>query len=75
MMTNVIQSEKSYDTIPNFTAFDCVRLLGIGRNQYIEIMNKYRSTNRIRLGFVGINRRKPVNTLLPAQPILINVNS
>ena len=75
MMTNVIQSEKSYDTIPNFTAFDCVRLLGIGRNQYIEIMNKYRSTNRMRLGFVGINRKKPVSTLLPTQPILINVNT
>lgn len=68
-MTNVIQSEKSYDTIPNFTAFDCNRLLGIGRNQYIEIMNKYRSANRIRLGFVGIpTKRKPLSALLPVQP-------
>jgi hypothetical protein len=70
MMTNVIQSEKSYDTIPNFTAFDAVRLLGIGRNQYIEIMNKYRSSNnKLRLGFVS--RRKPVSTLLPTQPAKI----
>jgi len=68
MMTNVIQSEKSYDTIPNFTAFDAVRLLGIGRNQYIEIMNKYRSSsnNKLRLGFG--TKRKPVSQLLPIQP-------
>ena len=30
MMANLMLSEKSYDTLPNFTAFDCVRLLGIG---------------------------------------------
>jgi hypothetical protein len=34
--------EKSYDTIPNFTAADGVRLLGIGRNQFIDIMNQCR---------------------------------
>lgn len=67
MMSNVIQSEKSYDTIPNFTAFDCVRLLGIGRNQYIEIMNKYRSANRNILSFVG-RRKTDLKPLLPAQP-------
>lgn len=62
-----MSAEKSYDTLPNFTAFDCIRLLGIGRNQYIDIMNKYRSSNRtVRLGF---SRRKPVASLLPTQPI------
>ena len=46
MMSDLMSAEKSYDTLPNFTAFDCIRLLGIGRNQYIDIMNKYRSSNR-----------------------------
>lgn len=67
MMSDLMSAEKSYDTLPNFTAFDCIRLLGIGRNQYIDIMNKYRSSNRaIRFGF---NRRQPVTLLLPTQPI------
>ncbi len=67
MMSDLMSAERSYDTLPNFTAFDCIRLLGIGRNQYIDIMNKYRSSNRtVRLGF---SRRKPVTSLLPIQPI------
>jgi len=36
-------TERSYDTIPNFTAADGVRLLGIGRNEYIDIMNRFRA--------------------------------
>jgi hypothetical protein len=68
MMANLMLSEKSYDSLPNFTAFDCVRLLGIGRNQYIDIMNRYRSsTNKTRISFT---RRKPnIRNLLPTQPI------
>ncbi|KAJ5069019.1 protein fam91a1 [Anaeramoeba ignava] len=42
MMWKVMASEKPYDSIPNFTASDCVRILGIGRNQFIEIMNQCR---------------------------------
>ena len=67
MMANLMTIEKSYDTLPNFTAFDCLRLLGIGRNQYIDIMNKYRSSNKFRT--IGFARRKPnIKSLLPTQP-------
>lgn len=66
MMAQLMTSEKSYDTLPNFTAFDCVRLLGVGRNQYIDIMNKYRSSNRLRT--IGFARRKPVKSMLPTHP-------
>lgn len=69
MMEKLMLSEKSYDSLPNFTAFDCVRLLGIGRNQYIDIMNRYRSSNnKTRISFT---RRKPnsIRNLLPTQPI------
>eukprot|EP00775_Hariotina_reticulata_P005967 gene5967-6206_t len=34
-----LKDEKSYDRIPNFTAADALRELGIGRNEYIDIMN------------------------------------
>lgn len=84
MMADLMACEKSYDTLPNFTAIDCLRLLGIGRNQYIDIINKYRSSasssssssggsRLLGLGFVGVGgaKRKPVRTLLPTQPISI----
>ena len=29
----IMAQERSYDSLPNFTAVDCLRLLGIGRNQ------------------------------------------
>ncbi|XP_064626178.1 protein FAM91A1-like isoform X2 [Lineus longissimus] len=62
IMTDIMSQEKSYDSLPNFTAADCLRLMGIGRNQYIDLMNQCRSTKKF-------FRRKPVKDLLPAQPI------
>ncbi|XP_023013804.1 protein FAM91A1 [Leptinotarsa decemlineata] len=62
VVEKLMQAEKSYDTLPNFTAADCLRLLGIGRNEYIDLMNKSRS-NRGRL--FG---RKNVKVLLPRVP-------
>ncbi|RWW32271.1 hypothetical protein GW17_00003064 [Ensete ventricosum] len=38
-----IFAEQPYDSIPNFSAADALRLTGIGRNEYIDIMNKCRS--------------------------------
>ena len=55
-----MDNERSYDSLPNFTAADCrlinnnniiiiimislgLRLLGIGRNQYIDLMNTGRT--------------------------------
>lgn len=35
--------EQPYDSIPNFSAADALRLTGIGRNEFIDIMNKCRS--------------------------------
>ena len=41
MMVDVMVAEKSYDSVPNFTAADVVRLVGVGRNEYIDMMNKF----------------------------------
>ncbi|CAH1109255.1 unnamed protein product [Psylliodes chrysocephalus] len=62
VVERLIQAEKSYDTLPNFTAADCLRLLGIGRNEYIELMNKSRSNKGKLFG------RKNVRVLLPMVP-------
>ena len=40
MMKTVMEADKSYDILPNFTAADAYRLLGVGRNQYINIVNE-----------------------------------
>ncbi|XP_066149424.1 protein FAM91A1 [Euwallacea fornicatus] len=67
LVERLMQAEKSYDTLPNFTAADCLRLLGIGRNEYIELINKSRS-NRGRL--FG---KRNVRILLPQVPINIHI--
>ncbi|XP_003968984.1 protein FAM91A1 isoform X1 [Takifugu rubripes] len=66
IMEDIMNSEKSYDSLPNFTAADCLRLLGIGRNQYIDLMNQCRSSKKF-------FRRKTARDLLPAKPVEISV--
>lgn len=65
MMTDLLEQEKSYDTLPNFSAADVLRLLGIGRNQYIDMMNETRSSRK----FLGVIRNKSVKDLLPQLPV------
>ncbi|ESN90745.1 hypothetical protein HELRODRAFT_156211 [Helobdella robusta] len=62
IMTDIMAQEKSYDSLPNFTAADCLRLMAIGRNQYIDIMNQCRSSKKF-------FRKKPLKDLLPRQPV------
>lgn len=59
-----MKNEKSYDILPNFTAADVNRLLGIGRNQYIDIMNKVRSKKWTWRFNKGILKEQ-----LPVQPV------
>ncbi|XP_070777670.1 protein FAM91A1 [Enoplosus armatus] len=66
IMEDIMNSEKSYDSLPNFTAADCLRLLGIGRNQYIDLMNQCRSSKKF-------FRRKSARDLLPSKPVEISV--
>ncbi|XP_066972878.1 protein FAM91A1 isoform X2 [Macrobrachium rosenbergii] len=66
ILTDIMTAEKSYDSLPNFTAADCLRLLGIGRNQYIDLMNQCRSTRKL-------FRKKNVRDLLPLLPCEITI--
>uniref|UniRef100_A0A8C7SQM0 Family with sequence similarity 91 member A1 n=1 Tax=Oncorhynchus mykiss TaxID=8022 RepID=A0A8C7SQM0_ONCMY len=69
IMEDIMNVEKSYDSLPNFTAADCLRvLLGIGRNQYIDLMNQCRSSKKF-------FRRKTARDLLPSKPIEISVEA
>lgn len=46
MLCDLMAHERSYDSLPNFTAADAMRLLGVGRNQYIDILNRCKSTRK-----------------------------
>ncbi|KAK8528218.1 hypothetical protein V6N12_074753 [Hibiscus sabdariffa] len=43
MIFDLMRNEQPYDSIPNFSAADALRLTGIGRNEFIDIMNKCKS--------------------------------
>ena len=71
MVKDLMNAERSYDSLPNFTAVDCLRLLGIGRNQYIDLMNQsrvHRSSS-----FQKFLKRRSVADLLPSNPIEIKI--
>jgi len=43
-----------------------LRILGIGRNEYIELMNQCRTKNKL------FRRKNEIRPMLPSQPIDIN---
>ncbi|CAI2345106.1 unnamed protein product [Caenorhabditis sp. 36 PRJEB53466] len=69
ILSEMLNTEKSYDSLPNFTAADAVRLLGIGRNQYIELMNQTRSNRKF------LRRSKTAKELLPQKPTKMTIES
>lgn len=42
-LSAIMNAEQPYDSIPNFSAADALRLTGVGRNEFIDIMNKCKS--------------------------------
>ena len=49
MLFETLRAERSYDTIPNFTAADAARLLRVGRNEFLHALNECRSKARVSL--------------------------
>ncbi|KHN72546.1 Protein FAM91A1 [Toxocara canis] len=67
IMIGLMNAEKSYDSLPNFAAADAMRLLGIGRNQYIDLMNQNRCNRKI------FRRNRSIRELLPAKPVVVPI--
>ncbi|CAN0889927.1 Protein FAM91A1 [Linum grandiflorum] len=63
MIFEVMKNEQPYDSIPNFSAADALRLTGIGRNEFIDIMNKCRSKK-----IMWKLNKSIAKELLPAHP-------
>ncbi|RNF09301.1 hypothetical protein TraAM80_02248 [Trypanosoma rangeli] len=60
MIAELLKAERSYDTLPNFTAVDVLNSVGIGRNQYLEVTKEVRSKLRWHIN------RQFVRTYLPS---------
>ncbi|CAN6480102.1 unnamed protein product [Victoria cruziana] len=64
MIFEVMKNEQPYDSIPNFSAADTLRLTGIGRNEFIDLMNKCRSKK-----IMWKLNKSIAKELLPTQPV------
>lgn len=64
-----MKEEKSYDSLPNFTAADVYRLLNIGRNEFIEMMNETRSYRKL------FRRSKTLQEILPQKPAIFQIET
>lgn len=67
MISHLLKNDKSYDTLPNFTAADCLRVLGIGRNEYLTLVSDLK-TNSSKL----FRKPNPLN-YLPKFPVRITI--
>ncbi len=66
MVLSLMRKDESYDMLQNFTAADVYRLLGIGRNEYINIMNTSRSNRSFAL---FKKKENQLESLVPAQAV------
>jgi hypothetical protein len=66
MLLTLMRKDESYDMLQNFTAADVHRLLGIGRNEYINIMNTSRSNRAFAL---FKKKENQLESLVPSQAV------
>lgn len=64
IFAELLKQEQSYDRLPNFTAIDALNLLGIGRNQYLQLTKEVRSKLRWHVNRSFVNEYLP-RELLP----------
>lgn len=69
ILVDSMKEDAPYDSIPNFTAADIVRIMGIGRNEYIAVMVQAKSKKLMWRMNRGI-----VKDLLPQSPLNIQID-
>ncbi|KAI5079634.1 hypothetical protein GOP47_0005113 [Adiantum capillus-veneris] len=70
ILYEVMKNERPYDTIPNFTAADALRLTGIGRNEFLDIMNKCRAKR-----LMWKLNKSIIKEMMPTQPVTFAIES
>ena len=68
IFAELLKQEQSYDRLPNFTAIDALNLLGIGRNQYLQLTKEVRSKLRWHVNRTFVSEYLP-QELLPTVTI------
>lgn len=68
VIAHLLRLDKSYDTLPNFTAADILRVLGLGRNEYLFILSEIKTKNTSKL----FRKPNPIQ-FLPKFPVRINI--
>ncbi|CAO1354798.1 unnamed protein product [Diamesa serratosioi] len=63
----LLKADKSYDTLPNFTAADILRVLGIGRNEYLSLISEVKTSSN------KLFRKSNPATFLPKFPVHISI--
>ena len=63
VLADAMKDDLPYDAVPNFTAADAVRVVGVGRNEYIATMVQAKSKKLLWRMNKGI-----VKDLLPSEP-------
>lgn len=66
VLRDLLKNDRSYDTLPNFTAADCLRVLGIGRNEFLSLISDLKTNSSIHKLF-----RKSIENFLPKIPVHI----
>lgn len=70
LLSHLLKLDKSYDSLPNFTAADILRVLGIGRNEYLFVLSEMKTKNSSKSFF-----RKPnPYQFLPKFPSKISID-
>ena len=70
VLSQLLRNDKSYDTLPNFTAADCLRVLGIGRNEYLSLISDLKTHSTRALLFSS--KPNPLD-FLPRFPVRIRI--
>ncbi|XP_067647466.1 protein FAM91A1 [Eurosta solidaginis] len=70
LLSQLLRNDKSYDTLPNFTAADCLRVLGIGRNEYLSLISELKTHTTRALLFSA--KPNPLD-FLPRLPVRIRI--
>ncbi len=65
MLHSLLKADQSYAQVPNFTAADMLRVIGIGRDQYVPLLQACKAKRIL----WKVNRDSAIRDQLPKEPV------
>ncbi|UPR03315.1 FAM91A1-like protein [Chloropicon primus] len=65
VLKEVLKKDQSYSQVPNFTAADMVRVTGVGRDQYVPLLQACKAKRLL----WKVNRESAIRDQLPTEPM------